>query len=765
MKTITESPNFTIKIDPMNYSIHWYDLDGNEIPAKDKLEFPIDVPVNLGVAGTVTYKLYYVTKVKQLKEAVKWGKKQRIMGLDLETGGLSPYKDKIATIQIGWPLGSEPTAFVIDVRCFTPEQLAELFALLENPDIIKLGQNIKFECLFLNSQYGVKLRNLQDTQVSEMIIRAGLLPLSKGGGDGESDRAAYGASSMDNLAKRYLGISLNKDFNLRTSFWNTPPGQHTLAQLIYGAGDVVYPPYIAIKQKEELVDRQLVNTVKNEWKIIPILAEAEIRGIPMRTDKWLQLWQVAETERIKSEAGLHKLLLSAEQHELFQDETGKNYKALHPHTKRPINFDSPPQVKFAIKAYCQAIKWPVHIITDIKELLRIKEEVGKEWLQKRRAKGATVTAENVPEYLVPKDKYCVLLETGVPTLRLARIYKQLPPDMVQLLIDYSKYSTRATTFGKDFITKYVLPDGKLHFSFHQAIVSTGRLSAQPNSMNIPRSQDYRGCFVPGKGKKFVIADYSQIEPRLTAQCSLDPVYLETFLNNDDIYLTVAQAMLGYRPDITTDAGKIERQIFKVIVLGMAYRMGIGKLQRTLTLALEDAILAGKAEIPDFFYVKDLHEKFLSTFAKLHDLQNEWSGLAHPQDTTRPKIYDIYRNDEITWITAPCGRKRFFASTALNTYTEGSNAPIQGCSATMIKVAMGMLQDRIDQELTPKGQYMGLINSVHDELVYECDEEIAPEAALMLKECMEAAGRLYVTKVPIKAEFPAGTNGVCDYWKK
>lgn len=711
---------------------------------------------------SLTYTLKYVTRLDQLQEATEWVKSQKYFGLDFETSGLNPFKEKVATVQVGNPFATEPIAYVADVRAFTPEEFAPFMAAISDGSRKKLGQNIKFECKFSLSNFGVNIWNVADTQVSEMIIRAGLLPRSNVKGDEDDRMAAYGAASMGALARRHLGITIKKELSVRTGFYSTPVGQHNIEQLAYAAGDVIYIFYIAREQQKEIVDRQLENIIKIEHGLVPILAAAEHRGMGMNPDAWLDLWQEAVAGRMQAEIDLHKMLHGADQLE-FTSVLQADYKMLYPRTGKAVNFSSPVQLKYAVSAYCKAINWPIKLVTDESELVELKKVYGKDFYEWRKKTNKNFNYADVPDYVIPADKYCVLTSTNADELRLARLQKQLPRDLVTLLLEYAKYDIRETTFGKDFLTKYLHPDGRVHTEFHQAISQAGRFSASPNLMNIPRDDRYRKAFIPTQGYSFVIADYSQIEPRLTAQESQDPVYLSTFASGDDIYLTVAESMLGHRPDKNTEQGALERQIFKIIVLAMAYRMGPPKLQRKLALSLEKEILDGKAEFPTFNYVKGLHKQFLETFDKLHDFQKKCSFLADPRpDTGEPRtIWDKYLNAEVTWITALCGRKRFFPLSANNTYTEAANAPIQGCSATITKAAMVMIQ----KEIFKQGFDAHLINVVHDELIYECADAQAEAFAKVMKECMEKAGQFYTPSVPIIAEFPKNTKGVVSSWIK
>lgn len=724
---------------------------------------------------TVSYELYHVKTPEELVVVDEWLQAHKIFALDLETSGISVYDNKIATIQIGNPLSeTHPAAFVIDYRLFTREQLQPIFKHIEDPDKVKLGQNIKFEILYLTHHEKLKIRNVKDTLIAEMVIRAGLLPTKKGGKHEES-RAAYGACSMAALCRRYLSIDIDKDKELRTSFYTTPAGTYTKRQLEYAANDVIYPFYVYKEQVKEIRDRELASIINIEFQLIPILAEAELRGIGINVVEWLELWQEAVVKRDEVERALHKKLLNVGQLEMLDSINVDVQHAIYPKDgkNRAINFDSPVQIQYAVKTYCQHIQWPIEVVTTKKRLRELKLHYGREWLEYRYSKlldhskltfkdFVIANVDLVPEYYIPEERFVVLLSVGANILKLAKIRKQLPADFVDLLLEYAKYSIRCDTFGKDFLTKYLHKDtGRVHTEFHQVLASTGRLSATPNLMNIPREARYRRCFIPASGNKFVIADYSQQEPRLMAQESGDPVYIKTYLNYEDIYCNTGEAMFGYKLDLTTDEGNKMRFIMKTIVLAMMYRMGAPKLWRQLTLALGKHILEGRETVPTYEYVKSLHSNFLNTFSKVVEYQNYCSTMADPKESPRPKIWDRYLKAPVTWATARCGRKRFFPPSAKDTYTAAANHPIQGCAATMTKAACILIQRHIDEH----GLEAGIVDLVHDELVYECAESIADSFAKVVKQKMEEAGKMWLPDVPIVAEFPKNTSGVLDFWAK
>lgn len=710
----------------------------------------------VGPTETCTYALHYVTTAADIPAAAAW-LAQPMIGLDLETSGLSWKDDQIVTVQVG-ALGPEPRVYVFDLRCVSWTALQPIWDLVSGRTSRKLGMNIGFEARFLEYRE-VPLRHVADIQLTELVLRAGLFSSKRGGAQSEDghDRAAYSATSMWSLAQRYLGISIDKDEDLRRGFANQPAGKLSQRHLFYAADDVILPFFIFQAQQDEIRQRELGQILRIEFETVPVLAKAELRGMRIAADPWIALWQEALQARADMEATLDRRFRDMMgQGELFED---LGFRPWDQKTRKPLNYESPPQLRKLVADYCVSLKWPVEIVVDETRLRVLKLQHGRSWLDQRQRREPDLTADDIPLWVLP-DSVLALNDTKTDTLRLARLTRQLPADLVEDLITFSSAAHRATAFGKGFLDKHVQGDGRIRPSFHQLITSTGRLSSSdPNLQNIPSDPRYRRCFLPAHGYKYVILDYSQIEPRLSAQVSRDPVYVETFRSGKDIYLQVAEAMLGHPVDRTTADGEVQRAIFKAVVLALAYRMGHFKLWQTLMLALEQQILDGTIIAPSRDEVRDLHKRFFEIHPGIAAYQDKMGEQADPERGA--KIYDRYLDAPVTWVTAPCGRKRYFPADAKSTYTEGPNAPIQGCSATITKLAAVLMLREIDRQ----GLDAVAVNMVHDEIVWEVREDQAPAFALLAKRLMEEAATRFIPDIPVIAAYPEHTSGVVDFWTK
>jgi len=755
------------------------------------------------------YELVYVTDPAQVPELLAWLADRELVLIDTETDGKSPdglnwRSKKIATLQIGDPRGliGPPRVYVCCMRSLG-SAIRPVIEELATPRLLKLGQNIRFELMFLGEAFDLDFRNVADTQVVELILRAGLFPISREQSEGDApDRKAYSDTKLESLMRRHCGVQIEKGDHVRLRFWVTEAGKLDREQLEYAAGDVIDPWFIIKAQMVEVRNRRLSDIIKIEFELIPLLVATERRGICLDRAAWLTLWQEAIVRQDAARKRLDAIFRpQSQQSELFGSGTqevltgdldgrGKPVRKRVERAVRPtegtkeLNYDAPAQVKEAFRRYCRSINWPAELVTSMKRLNELKAVYGKYWLAKHEDAGRPKTVEDVPDWLIPEDRYVILIKFEGTTLELAKLRGHLPRELTDAYLEYKEAAKLAGTYGLAFLNKHAKHGNRVHVYFHQAITSTGRLSSEPNLQNIPRDPRYRACFKPSPGHKFIIFDYSAIEPRLSAETSQDPNYLKTFRDQQhdpkvDIYCRVGSVMLGRE---ITRKDKPERQGMKSVVLGTAYNMGARKLRDDLTLKLAAFIESGEVKPPTFEYTAELRSIYFETHPGIKRFQNQCIAYAAPTDADvpqidrdepellrRPKLWDKYMAEQfpespdmalVTYVEAPCGRKRWFPATAKGVYTEAPNAPIQACSATITKLAACLIQQYADA----KGYAIYFVNYVHDELVVEVPDAIAEEMTLVVKEKMEEAGRRYIKTIPVLAEAPMG-DGIFNEWYK
>ncbi|MFN0105971.1 MAG: DNA polymerase I [Bryobacteraceae bacterium] len=282
----------------------------------------------------------------------------------------------------------------------------------------------------------------------------------------------------------------------------------------------------------------------------------------------------------------------------------------------------------------------------------------------------------------------------------------------------------------DALPLLVRPEsGRLHTTFNQTGAATGRLSSvNPNLQNIPvrteLGREIRAAFVPRPGWKLVVADYSQIELRLLAHMSLDPVLVESFRNGEDIHTRTAAEVFGSLPMFVTPE---MRRSAKAVNFGIVYGQTSFGLAATLGIPRNEA----EKYIRNYFVRYAGVKKFIDdTIARVRE-----TGYAETMCGRRRPIPDM---------TSKNPNVRGFAErTAVNT-------PLQGTAADLIKVAM----IRIHDESRAAGMEAKMILQVHDELVFEAPVSEVETLRTMVKRIMEGVREL---AVPLVVEVGEGDN--------
>ncbi|MEB3356176.1 MAG: DNA polymerase I [Synechococcales bacterium] len=285
---------------------------------------------------------------------------------------------------------------------------------------------------------------------------------------------------------------------------------------------------------------------------------------------------------------------------------------------------------------------------------------------------------------------------------------------------------------------------RVHTDFNQAITATGRLSSSnPNLQNIPIrtafSRQIRAAFVPEPGWLMVAADYSQIELRILAHLSQEPVLLETYRNNEDVH-TLTARLLFEKDNISSE----ERRLGKIINFGVIYGMGASRFAREAGV--------GRTEAKEF--IDRFNDRYPLVFEYLQRMQRE--AIAHGYVTTiqgrrryfnftSGKLKDLQGKApddiDLTQVKSPGAYDAGLLRAA-------ANAPIQGSSADIIKIAMVQLHEVL------KGYQARLLLQVHDELVFELPPSEWETLKPQITGTMESAVSL---SVPLVVEANAGKN--------
>jgi DNA polymerase-1 len=321
--------------------------------------------------------------------------------------------------------------------------------------------------------------------------------------------------------------------------------------------------------------------------------------------------------------------------------------------------------------------------------------------------------------------------------------------IVSKVLEYRELAKLLSTYAEK-LPEFVGEDGRLRTTFLQAGTTTGRFAcADPNLQNIPikdeRGRAIRRGFVAPMGKRLLALDYSQIELRLAAILSGEPKLTAAFREGRDIHAEVASQTFG-KP--AAEVTKEDRRRAKVINFGILYGMGVTALQRQLGVPRADA------------------QRFFSQHFEAHPTLAAWIERTKRDAARKGYTETLFgRRRYLEGIDSPLPFVRAQAERM------AVNAPIQGTQADMLKIAMA----RLDLLIERKGwrDRAGLIMQIHDELVFEVDEEIVREAAeafaaemvgvlgedTLVEFGVPDKGRELVREagVPIITEFAAGEN--------
>ena len=341
----------------------------------------------------------------------------------------------------------------------------------------------------------------------------------------------------------------------------------------------------------------------------------------------------------------------------------------------------------------------------------------------------------------PKQIQAILFDKlGLPVLKktpkgapstaeevLAELALDYP--LPRLILDYRSLSKLKSTYT-DKLPKRIDPDtGRVHTSYHQAVASTGRLSSSdPNLQNIPvrtaEGRRIRQAFIAPTGYKILAADYSQIELRIMAHLSGDEGLLRAFAQGEDIHRATAAEVFGVPLGEVTGE---QRRSAKAINFGLIYGMSAFGLARQLGIPRNAA-----QEYVDLYF-----ERYPGVKAFMDRTRESARELGYVETVFGRRLY-------LPEINHRNGQRRQYAErTAIN-------APMQGTAADIIKLAMIETHRWLGEtELD-----VTLIMQVHDELVFEVDEDRVAEAQAVIERCMTGVAEL---RVPLVVESGVGIN--------
>jgi DNA polymerase-1 len=295
------------------------------------------------------------------------------------------------------------------------------------------------------------------------------------------------------------------------------------------------------------------------------------------------------------------------------------------------------------------------------------------------------------------------------------------------ILEFRKYEKLINTYT-EVLTEAINPaTGRVHATFQQTVSASGRLIStdpdlQRTPIRTPEGKRIRTAFIADPGNLLISADWSQIELRVLAHVSGDPILLESFANNVDVHRRTAAELFHCSPEAVT---KEQRNVGKTVNFATIYGQGATALGQILGIPRKEA--------------EGYIEAYFVTYA----------GVRRWLDST---IEEARKNG---YVTTLFGRRRYVHELSSRNPTEAAfgervaaNTPIQGSAADLCKIAMLKITRRLEGE----SMRTRMLVQIHDELLFEAPEAELDRAKAIVKEIMEGAWPL---KVPLIAEVGVG----------
>ena len=592
-------------------------------------------------------------------EFLNWDKEILLSGQRKAVAGKPLTDADYSKNQAKWkPVFDVPPAQLLPGDVF--KELKSLFF----SDKLKIGHNVKFDLKSVAKYYRgvVPSKPFFDTLMASFVI----------------DNRNRTSLSLAACAERELSLKVEKGVGAEVE-------AHAFSVVAKYAGidaEVTWNLYKTFYPK-------LQNGLKDVWELemnlIPALCDMELTGATIDVEELTSLKANLEKDIDSAKAKAWKL-------------TGKPFAMNSVKEKQELLFSPQPEgrgikpnlrIKVALTARGRMVSE-----TDLKNLTIYHYSVSSDALEFYRSKDELVDA---------------ILE-----------YQDLNKLMTTYVMPYLGGEVTRTTMGKEkvFDKKSLLINGRVHTNFKAHGAETGRFSSSdPNLQNIPSGGQYgtliRNLFVAPPGHKLIVADYSQIEPRIIAAFSKDPIMIKNYLDKEDIYTTIGKTM------------GVDRKAGKVLVLSIAYGVGPDKIAESIGCTVADA--------------KSLLNRFTEKF---HDISKYKARI----------IRQALAKSPVPYVPTVLGRRRYLPDLKskdiglrARAERQAFNTVIQGSAADLMKLAIIRAHSCF---ITEPGA--NVILTVHDELVTVAREDIAEDVAEAIRESMEGIKIPEIT-VPLIAD--------------
>jgi DNA polymerase I-like protein with 3'-5' exonuclease and polymerase domains len=532
-------------------------------------------------------------------------------------------------------------------------------------DKLKIGHNVKFDLKSIAKYYRgeVPKKPFFDTMMASFII----------------DNRNKNMLGLAACAERTLKIKVEKGIGAMVEV-------HSFSDVAYYSGfdsEVTWKLYKALEPRFE-------GSLKRVWAlemdVVAALCDMELSGANIDVDELVLLKARLEKDIDLARAKAWKL-------------TGKPFSMNSVKEKQELLFSSKEEGGRGIKPNLR-----------IRIALTTKgQEVAANNPENLTLRHYSVSSDALEFYRKKDELVDAILE-----------YQDLNKLMTTYVMPYLGGEITRTTMGKEKIVdkKSLMINGKVHTNFKAHGAETGRFSSSdPNLQNIPSSGEYgkliRNLFIAPPGHKLIVADYSQIEPRIIASFSGDPIMVENYRTGGDIYTTIGDTM------------GVDRKAGKVLVLSIAYGVGPEKIAQSIGCSVTDA--------------KDLLARFEAQFNDI----SKYKAKVIRQATGKAPI---------PYVETIFGRRRYIPELKSNERglksradRQAFNTVIQGSAADLMKLAIVRAHSCFTDE--PNAN---VVLTIHDELVTVAREDLADEVAEAIRVSMEGIHLPEIT-VPLIAD--------------
>jgi DNA polymerase I-like protein with 3'-5' exonuclease and polymerase domains len=555
----------------------------------------------------------------------------------------------------------------------TPRQVFDAIEPLMFSDKLKIGHNIKFDLKSVAKYYRKRVPTAPyfDTMMAAFI----------------TDNRIGRQVSMKDCVEREFHIKMEKDVGKDISLHSFPD----VAKYSGLDADYTWRLY-------ETYAPRIVGNLQKVWKlemdVMIALCDMELAGATIDTTQLDVIAQQIEEDKVKAEARVYSISGKA-----FPINSVKEKQLL---LFSPLN-NAQPRLK-------PNKKYPNVFTTGGLQKYRAGQPADHTFF--------SCSADALEYYRGTDELVDALLS-----------YQDLNKLMTTYVTPYKGGEVKRVTNGKEKIVdrESLLIDGKVHTNFKSHGAETGRFSSsEPNLQNIPSSGEYgkmlRNLFVAPPGYKLIVADYSQIEPRVIAALSQDPVMVENYRTNGDIYTTIGNTM------------GVDRKAGKVLVLAISYGVGPDKIAANIGCSVQEA--------------KDLLKNFEERFSSISKYKAKVIRQARSFSPT-------------PYVETLMGRRRYIPDLKLKfrknqdgtsnmgliarAERQAFNTMIQGSAADIMKLAIIRAHSCFTDDPD-----INVLLTVHDELVTVCPEDRAEEVANAIRVSMEGIKLKEIT-IPLLAE--------------